>query len=259
MYLSRNYKKYKSIHIQQAPINDDARRNNQNLPGMGGLFNHINSNLYAYAANNPVHYIDPDGNYQSDAQKELTKILSGLASSSSKMQQLVKDNTCLEIRRSIMDNGDNGSFYQSTIVVKVFGYELNMASTQSTPDHARLNKDNKHKGLTLKEGTYQGTLLNKSGSFLRAISITGNGVSSKDAVLVHPNVFTGKNETAPYSSNGKPLSLGCQVMELDDFNEVLDILNSLGIKGGQSTNRNESWVEGDCIKIEILAPIPEYN
>ncbi|WP_318677106.1 hypothetical protein [Treponema sp.] len=32
------------------------------LPGMGGVFNHINGNLYAYAGNNPVKYTDPDGN-----------------------------------------------------------------------------------------------------------------------------------------------------------------------------------------------------
>ena len=34
-----------------------------NLPGMGGIFNHINGNLYHYAANNPVKYTDSDGNF----------------------------------------------------------------------------------------------------------------------------------------------------------------------------------------------------
>ena len=31
------------------------------LPGMGGIYNHINGNLYHYGGNNPVKYSDPDG------------------------------------------------------------------------------------------------------------------------------------------------------------------------------------------------------
>ena len=47
-------------------------KHNENLPGMGGVFNVVNLHLYHYAgigqrsdselqANNPVKYVDPDG------------------------------------------------------------------------------------------------------------------------------------------------------------------------------------------------------
>jgi hypothetical protein len=49
-------------YVPQAPINDEAKRYNQNLPGMGGVFNVVNLHVYHYAGNNPVKYVDPDGN-----------------------------------------------------------------------------------------------------------------------------------------------------------------------------------------------------
>jgi hypothetical protein len=48
-------------YIPQAPINDEARKRNQNLPGMGGVYNYINLHTYHYAGNNPVKLSDPDG------------------------------------------------------------------------------------------------------------------------------------------------------------------------------------------------------
>jgi len=48
-------------YIPQAPINDEAKKHNENLPGMGGVFNVVNLHVYHYAGNNPVKYTDPDG------------------------------------------------------------------------------------------------------------------------------------------------------------------------------------------------------
>lgn len=38
------------------------KEKNSNLPGLGGIYNAVNLNLYHYAGNNPVKYTDPDGN-----------------------------------------------------------------------------------------------------------------------------------------------------------------------------------------------------
>ena len=64
-------------YIPQAPISDEAKKHNQNLPGMGGLFNTVNMNLYHYAGNNPVKYTDPDGREDSgiDWYKEITECI----------------------------------------------------------------------------------------------------------------------------------------------------------------------------------------
>ena len=42
-------------------LGKEARNHNENLPGMGGVFNAINLHVYHYAGNNPVKYVDPDG------------------------------------------------------------------------------------------------------------------------------------------------------------------------------------------------------
>lgn len=62
-------------------------------------------------------------------------------------------------------------------------------------------------------------------------------------------------ETEEYgkgAAKGRPLSLGCQISHLDDFNEVTNILKDIGFEYGKGAN---PWTKGDIIKIIIKNPI----
>ena len=59
-------------YIPKAPIDDETKKHNEKLPGMGGVFNVVNLHLYHYAGNNPVKYEDPDGKFSQS--KEVNRI-----------------------------------------------------------------------------------------------------------------------------------------------------------------------------------------
>jgi len=60
-WISADPAMYDGSYIPSAPINDEARKRNGNLPGMGGIYNTVNMHVHHYAGNNPVKLVDPDG------------------------------------------------------------------------------------------------------------------------------------------------------------------------------------------------------
>ena len=49
---------------------------------------------------------------------------------------------------------------------------------------------------------------------------------------------------------GRPLSLACQIQNLKDHEEMIDVLEGIGLKFGNGKSEKE-WTSGDKVKILI--------
>ncbi|MCL2129374.1 MAG: RHS repeat-associated core domain-containing protein, partial [Treponema sp.] len=78
-------------YIPGAPVNDEARKRNQDLPGMGGVFNIVNLHTYHYAGNNPVRITDPTGRDDVLMTDELQKKIDNYFEQNAKSQSLLTD------------------------------------------------------------------------------------------------------------------------------------------------------------------------
>ncbi|MBQ0166756.1 MAG: RHS repeat-associated core domain-containing protein [Treponema sp.] len=202
-------------------------------------------NWYAYVKNDPLNYVDLFGLREVIADG-LTMLPNGKIRDDTSG---LKDRAAIVITRSPDDNGNNGKYYQSTMEVTVGDVVLSSVPVQSTADHDKINTTKELSGGTLACGEYVGTLLNKSGKYENAISISGEGAFDDD-ILIHPNVFTALGKTEPYRTDGKPQSLACQISKLGDFNKTMNTLHAMGFSGG-SDGTDNAWQRGDDIKIVI--------
>ena len=143
-----------------------------NLAGMGGIFNSFNLGLYGYSAQNPVKYLDPDGNELASFEAK------GLTSADPvlKNRTYYSDTSVAKNMKAFADTAN-----------KTFGLSVNNAFRLE--DSSKIKTDNtKAKGLS-----------NHQGGF--AIDLNGVGTLSPDQ-LKKLNVLAEKNGLHPLKSQG---------------------------------------------------------
>ncbi|MDR2941895.1 MAG: RHS repeat-associated core domain-containing protein, partial [Treponema sp.] len=203
-------------YVPSAPVDEEAKKRNGNLPGMGGVFNYVNLHVYHYAGNNPVKYTDPDGRKQNIAQKLLTVILATIAKTE-KGGEFIKNITTVTTTRNYYEglkvSGYSEKFYKDKTSVKVAGIPLNTIQTQSTVDSSGYSASE-----AMSDDTTYDAKVGQSGATNPLI---------KNTIQIDRDNFFHR----PKNEKGKPDSGGCVIPPtVADADELNQIVKDLGFK-----------------------------
>ncbi|MCL2130292.1 MAG: hypothetical protein FWH35_08070, partial [Treponema sp.] len=211
-------------YIPGAPVNDEARKRNQDLPGIGGVFNIVNLHVYHYAGNNPVKYVDPDG------RKPLPV--------------LMLRTPTIEVQRG----QSNNSFNDTLKIFDETGKKVYSGKVHSEMSLPQTNSSD----FTLPAGEYKATLSKTATLYENSLRISSDtvispetgtkGISSSTGHLIHPNEITRETARTQRTNQGRsngpfqtPQSLGCILFRnKENFNEMWSVLEDLGFKDGSS-------------------------